>query len=77
MCGPIIGPRVERASVRFASRCARETSIRPRHSAGFRKRRAMTRPNRRFAVAAARKLHVCAFHARTVLNIIFAVRSMA
>eukprot|EP00974_Lingulodinium_polyedra_P015475 1498481-Lingulodinium_polyedra.AAC.1 len=49
------GSRVERASVRFASRCDHETSIRTRRNAAFQKRCVMTRSTRRFAVAAARK----------------------
>eukprot|EP00974_Lingulodinium_polyedra_P007146 677991-Lingulodinium_polyedra.AAC.1 len=33
MRGPVFGPRVERVSVRFASRCDGQTSVRPRRCA--------------------------------------------
>eukprot|EP00974_Lingulodinium_polyedra_P102084 9885414-Lingulodinium_polyedra.AAC.1 len=46
--------------MRGASRCGRETSIRPHHCATFRKRCVMTPSNRRFAVATARKPYACA-----------------
>eukprot|EP00974_Lingulodinium_polyedra_P100140 9700194-Lingulodinium_polyedra.AAC.1 len=55
---------MERANVRFASRCANETLAQPRHCATSAKRCAMMRSNRRFAGATARKLHARALHAR-------------
>eukprot|EP00974_Lingulodinium_polyedra_P111402 10775534-Lingulodinium_polyedra.AAC.1 len=39
--GPVFGLRVERASVRFASRCAGAPSIQRHHGATFAKRCAM------------------------------------
>eukprot|EP00974_Lingulodinium_polyedra_P046929 4499750-Lingulodinium_polyedra.AAC.1 len=51
---------MERANVRFASRCYRETSIRVHRHATLTKCRAVTRSNRRFAVATARKSALCA-----------------
>eukprot|EP00974_Lingulodinium_polyedra_P049050 4714799-Lingulodinium_polyedra.AAC.1 len=56
---------MEHASVRFVSRCSSETSIRPRHSAAFAKRCAMTRSIRRVTAIAARKPRARALHART------------
>eukprot|EP00974_Lingulodinium_polyedra_P105108 10175807-Lingulodinium_polyedra.AAC.1 len=41
MRGPVFSPRVERASVRCASRRAREASVRPRLCTAFCNRRAM------------------------------------
>eukprot|EP00974_Lingulodinium_polyedra_P133125 11224456-Lingulodinium_polyedra.AAC.1 len=55
---------MERANVRRANRCGRETSIQPHHCATFQRRCAMTRSKRRFAVATARKPHARALHAR-------------
>eukprot|EP00974_Lingulodinium_polyedra_P044339 4253517-Lingulodinium_polyedra.AAC.1 len=56
---------MECVNVRLASRRDCGTSIRPRHRATCVKRRAMTRSDRRFAVATTRKLHVRTLHART------------
>eukprot|EP00974_Lingulodinium_polyedra_P122801 11184267-Lingulodinium_polyedra.AAC.1 len=50
--------------VRFASRCGGAQSIRPHLCAAFETRYAKMRLNRPSATAAARKPHVCAFHAR-------------
>eukprot|EP00974_Lingulodinium_polyedra_P029776 2868397-Lingulodinium_polyedra.AAC.1 len=56
---------MERAGVRFALRCKRETAIRAHRSAAFQKRCVTTRSNQRFAVAAARKSRARALNART------------
>eukprot|EP00974_Lingulodinium_polyedra_P077947 7546120-Lingulodinium_polyedra.AAC.1 len=46
---------MDRANVRFASRCENETPIRPRHCAAFGRHCAMTLSNRRLAATTARK----------------------
>eukprot|EP00974_Lingulodinium_polyedra_P016788 1628709-Lingulodinium_polyedra.AAC.1 len=56
---------MERASVRFASRCSNESSARPHHCASFVKRCAMTQSNRPSAATTARKSHVRAPRAQT------------
>eukprot|EP00974_Lingulodinium_polyedra_P007470 710659-Lingulodinium_polyedra.AAC.1 len=58
---------MERASVRLASRCSGERSIRPHHCATFANNCAMMQSSPPSAAAAARLSHARALHARTSL----------
>eukprot|EP00974_Lingulodinium_polyedra_P092096 8925026-Lingulodinium_polyedra.AAC.1 len=55
---------MERNNARFARRRNNESSVQLRHCATFLKHRTMTRSNRCFAGATARKPHARALHAR-------------
>eukprot|EP00974_Lingulodinium_polyedra_P022233 2147540-Lingulodinium_polyedra.AAC.1 len=57
MHAPVFGARVERACVRFVSRCGGGRSIRPHQCAALSKRNSMMRSTRPFNAAADRILH--------------------